>query len=112
MCIRDRGETPAFENITVTVDGETEVSWGGHFYDGIVDGEEGTLVYGDGTSLDTDSDGVLIPRYVGEDGSMEYHIVCLLYTSTCCCEFWLCIAGCGIFRVYAEAVPGGQGGTD
>lgn len=71
----EEGETPAFENVTVTVDGETEVSWGGHFYDGIVDGEEGTLVYGDGTSLDTDSDGVLIPRYVGEDGSMEYHIV-------------------------------------
>lgn len=68
------GETPGFEKVSVTVDGNGEFSWGGSFYNGIVQKNDGTIGYADGQPLQYNDEGVIIEKYTAEDGSLEYHM--------------------------------------
>lgn len=70
-----QGVQPDFENISVTVDGQDNFSWGGSFYDGMIADENGRAVNADGSELETESDGSIIENYVMDDGSLEYHMV-------------------------------------
>ncbi len=67
------GAEPGFDGVLVTVDGEV-ANMSASFYDGILVGEDGSLVYEDGTPLQSDEAGNLITRYTAKDGTMEYHI--------------------------------------
>lgn len=67
------GGEPGFDGVSVTVDGES-VNMSASFYGGIITGEDGSLVYEDGTALQSDASGNLIMHYVAEDGTMEYQI--------------------------------------
>ncbi len=67
------GAEPAFENIRIDVDGETDFSWYGGFYDGLIAGPDGRAVYADGSPIDYENDKSL-GRYVMGDGSMEYMV--------------------------------------
>ena len=71
----EKGVQPEFENISVTVDGKDDISWGGSFYDGTVSDENGMAVKADGSELETEADGSIIENYVMDDGSLEYHMV-------------------------------------
>lgn len=44
----------------------------GRFFDGTRRDEQGNRVYTDGTPAQRDADGCVIPRYVANDGSLEY----------------------------------------
>lgn len=67
-------DEPCFENINITVDGGTDYNMlGASFYDGLVTGPEGRVVYADGSPIDYDAPGSFA-RYVQEDGSLEYLI--------------------------------------
>lgn len=68
-----KGSEPGFETISVTVDGQDEFSWGGSFYNGMIAGPDGRVIYADGTPIDYDLP--LESHYVREDGSLEYHMV-------------------------------------
>ena len=71
----EKGVQPGFENISVTVDGKDDISWGGSFYNGTVSDENGMAVKADGSELETEADGSIIENYVMDDGSLEYHMV-------------------------------------
>ncbi|MDE7205698.1 MAG: DUF4179 domain-containing protein [Lachnospiraceae bacterium] len=65
---------PCFEHINITINGVTDYNMlGGSFYDGLVVGPEGRVVYADGSPIDYDAPGSL-SRYVQDDGSLEYLI--------------------------------------
>ncbi|MGN0354362.1 MAG: DUF4179 domain-containing protein [Muricoprocola sp.] len=68
------GAEPSFESISITVDGES-VSWGGGFYDGLIQGPDGLVVYADGSPIDYEDENLVLGKYVMEDGSLEYHAV-------------------------------------
>lgn len=70
----EEGEQPTFEQINITIDGETAYNVAHDFYDGLVIGPEGIAVNGDGTPFDLAEDGSILPHYVMEDGSLEYKI--------------------------------------
>lgn len=44
----------------------------GRFFDGTLRDEQGNRVYMDGTPVQCDADGIVIPRYVANGGSLEY----------------------------------------
>ena len=64
---------PCFEYIHITVDGGTDYNMTGGFFDGLVVGPEGRVVYADGSPIDYDAPGSL-SRYVQDDGSLEFLI--------------------------------------
>lgn len=70
----EEGAQPGFETIEISVDGENDFSWGGGFYDGLVEGLDGRAVHADGTPVEMDENGMVID-YVMEDGSLEYHLI-------------------------------------
>ena len=45
----EEGKEPSIENVSVTVDGSNEFSWGGSFYGGLICGPDGRAVYADGS---------------------------------------------------------------
>ena len=69
------GEQPDFEHTNATIEGiaDEDVRAIGGFYDGTTTGPDGMIVNADGTSLN-EVDGMIIPKYNAEDGSMEYHL--------------------------------------
>ena len=69
------GAEPSFESISITVDGRDDFSWGGSFYDGMIEGPDGRAVYADGSPIDYSDENVILGKYVMEDGSLEYHAV-------------------------------------
>lgn len=73
----EEGETPGFDNINCTLDGET-VSNCNSFYDGTIDNGSGRAIMADGSEIPTRKDGSLVSNYMQKDGTLEYHI--LLYT--------------------------------
>ena len=56
----EEGVQPDFETVKVTVDGKDDFSFGGRFYDGLVQGADGGVANADGTPLDTDKNGDLL----------------------------------------------------
>lgn len=64
---------PCFEYINITVDGGHDYNMSGSFYNGLVAGPDGRVVYADGSPIDYDAPGSL-ERYVQEDGSLEFLI--------------------------------------
>jgi len=70
----EEGLQPAFETVEVTVDGKDDFSFGGRFYDGLIQGTDGGVANADGTPLDTDENGGIVEHYVMDDGSLEYRI--------------------------------------
>ena len=71
----EKGVQPDFETISVTVDGQDDISWGGSFYDGMISSDDGMAVNADGSALETEADGSVIENYVMDDGSLEYHMI-------------------------------------
>lgn len=74
----DRME-PGFDMVNVYQgdDPEDESAWvnmSGSMYDGIIPDENGTLVYEDGTSIESYEDGSVISHYTDDNGNMEYII--------------------------------------
>ena len=67
------GAEPSFENISVTLENQKDFSWGGSFYDGMIQGPDGRVIYADGTPIDYEQP--IEGHYVREDGSLEYHMV-------------------------------------
>lgn len=67
------GAEPSFESTAILVDGKDGFSWSGSFYDGLVPGPDGRVVYADGSPIDYEQP--IQGKYVMEDGSLEYHIV-------------------------------------
>ncbi len=65
------GAEPLFENFNVTVDGGMDYNMTAGFYDGIVVGDGGMAEYADGSPINYEE---FCPRYVQDDGSMEYWI--------------------------------------
>lgn len=68
----EKGKEPSFENIDITVDGQSEICWSGSFYDGMIPGPDGRAIYTDGTPIDYNQP--IEGHYVREDGSLEYHM--------------------------------------
>lgn len=68
------GAEPCFETINVEVDGRDDFSWGGSFYDGLVEGPDGYAVNADGSAAVPDENGNY-GHYIMEDGSMEFQMV-------------------------------------
>ena len=73
------GVEPGFETIDIYQgdDPEDENSWvnmTGTMYDGIIPDEKGTLVYEDGSLIESYEDGNTISHYTDKDGTMEYVI--------------------------------------
>lgn len=66
-------DEPCFEHINIMVDGGMDYNMSGSFYDGLVTGPDGRVVYADGSPIDYDAPGSLA-RYVQKDGSLEYLI--------------------------------------
>ena len=69
----EEGKEPSIENVSVTVDGSNEFSWGGSFYGGLICGPDGRAVYADGSPIDYDQP--ILGHYERDDGSLEYHMV-------------------------------------
>lgn len=65
------GAEPAFENFIITVDGGMDYNMTAGFYDGLVIGADGMAEYADGSPINYEE---FYPRYVQDDGSMEYMI--------------------------------------
>ena len=68
----EQGIEPSFETISVTVDEQEDVSWGGSFYNGLIADENGKVVTADGSEPEIGADGSIIENYVMDDGSLEY----------------------------------------
>lgn len=76
--VADRME-PGFDMVNVYQgdNPEDESAWvnmSGTMYDGIIPDENGTLVYEDGTSIESYEDGSIISHYTDDNGNMEYII--------------------------------------
>ncbi len=76
--VADRME-PGFDMVNVYQGDhpEDESAWvnmSGSMYDGIIPDENGTLVYEDGTSIESYEDGSVISHYTDDNGNMEYII--------------------------------------
>ena len=76
--VADRME-PGFDMVNVYQgdNPEDESAWvnmSGTMYDGIIPDENGTLVYEDGTAIESYEDGSIISHYTDDDGNMEYII--------------------------------------
>lgn len=70
----EEGKEPCFDQVSVSINGNTGVSYTSSFYNGLHLDEFGQFVYDDGTRAEENADGSVIERYVAEDGSMEYII--------------------------------------
>lgn len=69
----EKGVQPAFEYISVTVDGQEDFGLDASFYDGLIPDENGKAVPADGSKSYVNEDGSI--NYVMDDGSLEYHMV-------------------------------------
>ena len=73
-------EEPSFEDTLVSLKNgpENALSMYASFYNGIVEGEDGTLVYEDGSSVEQRHDEYhsIISHYADENGALEYVITC------------------------------------
>lgn len=73
----DEGIEPWFEQVVVTFDDPHLRNWSGlgmYFFDGF-SLDRHSFTYVDGTPIKKRSDGSLIPRYIADDGSMEYDML-------------------------------------
>ena len=70
----EEGKEPCFDQVSVSINGNTDISYTSSFYNGMHLDETGQFVYDDGTRAEETADGSVIERYVAEDGSMEYII--------------------------------------
>lgn len=73
----DEGIEPSFEQVVVTFDDPHLHNCsvlGMHFFDGF-SLDSHSFTYVDGTPIKKRSDGSLIPRYIADDGSMEYDML-------------------------------------
>jgi hypothetical protein len=66
------GAEPFIDETNISVDGKDGYAGGGGFYDGIVSASDGSLVYADGSELETDENGTAVTHYVQADGSLQY----------------------------------------
>lgn len=69
----EQGVQPAFEYISVTVDGQEDFGLDAGFYDGLIPDENGRAIPADGSKSYANADGSI--NYVMDDGSLEYHMV-------------------------------------
>lgn len=69
------GDSPCFENINVTLDGERDFGYSASFWDGTVSDNEGNVVNADGSKLKIGENGNILLDYVLDDGSMEYQMI-------------------------------------
>lgn len=69
------GESPCFENINITLDGEQNFGYDASFWDGTVSDNEGNVMNADGSKLKTDENGNILLDYIMDDGSLEYQII-------------------------------------
>lgn len=69
----EQGLQPAFEYISVTVDGQEDFGLDASFYNGLIPDENGKPIPADGSKSDVNTDGSI--DYVMDDGSLEYHMV-------------------------------------
>lgn len=70
----DEGKEPCFDGISISIDGNNELSWSSHFYDGLQRDDYGNIFYDDGTKAEENPDGSVVERFAAEDGSLEYII--------------------------------------
>ena len=73
----EEGETPGFDSINCTIDGEMVNNCSG-FYDGTIDNGSGRAIMADGSEIPTGKEGSLVSTFMQKDGTLEYHM--LLYT--------------------------------
>lgn len=74
----EEGIEPSFEQVVVTFDDPHLHNWSGlgmHFFDGFSLDSRHSFTYVDGTPIKKRSDGSLVPRYIADDGSMEYDML-------------------------------------
>ncbi len=64
------GLEPAFEDIRIFVDGSSDFSWSGRFFNGWMMDDNGNTAYADGRPWDEDA----VEVFVDEDGSMEFDL--------------------------------------
>lgn len=69
----EQGLQPAFEYISVSVDGQEDFGLDASFYNGLIPDENGKPIPADGSKSDVNTDGSI--DYVMDDGSLEYHMV-------------------------------------
>ena len=69
----EQGLQPAFEYISVTVDGQEDFGLDASFYNGLIPDENGKPIPADGSKSDVNTDCSI--DYVMDDGSLEYHMV-------------------------------------
>lgn len=69
----EQGVQPAFEYISVSVDGQEDFGLDASFYNGLIPDENGKPIPADGSKSDVNTDGSI--DYVMDDGSLEYHMV-------------------------------------
>lgn len=67
----EEGQEPSFESYEISANGKSDFSSGSSFYDGLIQGNDGKVVYADGSPIDDDA---FSEKYVQEDGSLEYEI--------------------------------------
>ena len=65
------GKEPGFEDVRID---NTEFNASSGFYDGLIAGEDGFVVYADGSPYEEDADGNIIGRYKADDGSLTYQM--------------------------------------
>ncbi len=65
------GKEPGFEDVHVE---NSEFNASSGFYDGLIAGEDGFVVYADGSHLEEDADGSIISHYKADDGSLTYQM--------------------------------------
>lgn len=70
----EEGKEPCFDGISISIDGNNELSWSSHFYDGLQRDDYGNIFYDDGTKAEENPDGSVVERFAAEDGSLEYII--------------------------------------
>lgn len=58
----------------ITMDGRYAANGAYGFFNGILETSPGVLTYADGSPLTRDENGMAIPRFAGEDGSLEYSV--------------------------------------
>jgi hypothetical protein len=81
--ILDEGMEPCFEHVYVYQGDDTDavnsgLSMSGSFYDGIIQGENGSPVYEDGTKLQYNAAGETVCRYTDDNGNLEYVVTAMV----------------------------------
>ena len=67
------GRNPSWEGLELTLDGAPALSWGFSAFDGLTwDGQR--FIYNDGTVAKQTEEGAPIPRYMREDGTVEFDL--------------------------------------